>query len=114
MPLQTCTRMTRVIASFGSPKNADEVPNAAHTRAAGPADGLKISEKIRPITVTPRIVGRKTTARARLRPQSRWLSSTAISRAIRFWKIVTAIANTNVLRRAYRLYASWAEEKNVW
>src|SRR5450756_2841682 len=75
MPLQTCTKMTRVIASFGSPKKADEVPNAAHTRAAGPADGLKISEKIRPITVTPRIVGRNTTARATLRPRSRWLSS---------------------------------------
>ena len=43
--------------------NAGLIPNQPQMVAAGPAPGLKISDQIRPMTVTPSTVGRKMTAR---------------------------------------------------
>ena len=47
MPAQTDTAITRAMARWGSPKNAEDAPNDFHRLAAGPPLGLKISEKIK-------------------------------------------------------------------
>ena len=102
-PDQTEIPMTSGMARPGSPKNAEDAPNQPHTLAAGPPEGLKIRLKTSPMIVTPRIVGRKTTARAKFLPRNRWLSSTAMNKAMTFCNRVTETANTSVFFSALRL-----------